>query len=78
VEKIVSKEDQHEVSLDGVDDSTPARIRLSPGAYVVTLSGENGTQNVDVQIEANKPTTKHVRMNDVNIDQLTQEVTRKP
>jgi serine/threonine protein kinase len=78
VEKIVSKEDQHEVPLEGIDDSTPTRIKLAPGAYAVTLSGENGTQTVDVQIQANKPTTRHVAMDNVNIDQLTQEVTRKP
>ncbi|HYK01164.1 MAG TPA: serine/threonine-protein kinase [Thermoanaerobaculia bacterium] len=75
IERIVSKGDQKEMTV--TDESTPARIKLPEGAYSVTLSGENGTQTIDVQIEAGKPTQKNVRMRDLNFDELTQEM-KKP
>jgi eukaryotic-like serine/threonine-protein kinase len=75
VERIVSKNDQKEVSIEE-DLSTPARIPLAPGDYTVTLSGESGTQTIDVQIEAGKHTQKNVRMRDLNFEELTQEVTK--
>ena len=74
IERIVSKGDQKEMTV--TDDSTPARIPLPPGDYSVTLSGESGSQTIDVQIEAGKPTQKNVRMRDLNFDELTQEVTK--
>ncbi|HYO79727.1 MAG TPA: protein kinase [Thermoanaerobaculia bacterium] len=76
VERIVSRGDQKEVPLEVDDRSTPARIQLAPGDYLVTLSGETGTQTIDVQIEAGKQTQKNVRMRDLNFDELTQEVTK--
>jgi eukaryotic-like serine/threonine-protein kinase len=75
IEKIVSKGDQKEVPLED-DLSTPARIALAPGDYLVTLSGEAGTQTIDVRIDAGKPTQRNVRMRDLNFDELTQEVTK--
>ena len=75
IERIVSKGDQKEVPLEE-DLSTPARIALAPGDYTVTLSGESGTQTIDVRIDAGKPTQRNVRMRDVNFDELTQEVTK--
>jgi serine/threonine-protein kinase len=75
VERIVSKNDQKEVPLDG-DRSTPQRFQLEPGMYAVTLSGESGRQTVDVEIEAGKQTQRNVRMKDLNFDELTQEVTK--
>jgi hypothetical protein len=74
IERIVSKGDQKEMNV--TDDSTPARIKLPEGAYSVTLSGENGTQTIDVQIEAGKPTQKNVRMRDLNFEELTREIQR--
>jgi hypothetical protein len=75
VERIVSKDDQKEFTV--TDPSTPTRIELPQGAYTVTLSGENGKQTIDVQIEAGKPTQKNVRMRDLNFEELTQEM-KKP
>ncbi|HEY0159697.1 MAG TPA: serine/threonine-protein kinase [Thermoanaerobaculia bacterium] len=76
IEKIVSKDDSKEVPLRQDDRSTPARISLAPGDYQVTLSGEAGTQTIDVRIDAGKPTQRNVRMRDLNFDELTQEVTK--
>ena len=75
IDRIVSKGDQKEVPLED-DLSTPARIPLDPGDYTVTLSGESGTQTIDVRIDAGKPTQRNVRMRDLNFDELTQEVTK--
>jgi hypothetical protein len=76
IERIVGKGDQREVPLAEENRSTPARIPLAPGDYTVTLSGESGTQTIDVRIDAGKPTQRNVRMRDVNFDELTQEVTK--
>jgi serine/threonine protein kinase len=76
IERIVGKGDQREVPLEEEDRSTPARINLAPGDYTVTLSGESGTQTIDVRINAGKPTQRNVRMRDLNFDELTQEVTK--
>jgi eukaryotic-like serine/threonine-protein kinase len=75
VERIVSKGDQKEFPV--TDRSTPARYELPAGDYSVTLSGDDGKQTIDVQIEAGKPTQKNVRMRDLNFDELTQEM-KKP
>jgi hypothetical protein len=77
IERIVSKNDRREVPLEQKDLTTPTRIELAPGDYVVTLSGEEGTQTVDVQIQAGKHTQKNVRMRDLNFEELTQEVTKQ-
>lgn len=76
IESIVNKSDQKEVPFGEELASTPSRIPLAPGEYAVTLSGESGTQTIDVQIEAGKPTQRNVRMRDLNFEELTREVTR--
>jgi serine/threonine protein kinase len=75
IERIVSKNDQRTVSLDS-DLSTPAAIPLPPGEYVVTLRDERSSKTIDVQIQAGRQTPHHVRMNDLNFDELTREVTK--
>jgi eukaryotic-like serine/threonine-protein kinase len=76
IEKIVSKSDQREVLGGG--RSTPERIELAPGDYIVTLSSESGTKTVDVRITAGQTTKQSVKMQDVDFDDLTNQVTRKP
>jgi serine/threonine protein kinase len=75
IERIVSKDDQKEMTFS--DRSTPVRYELPEGTYSVTLKGENGTETIDVKIEAGKSTQKNVRMPDFNFDELTQEI-KKP
>lgn len=77
IERIVSKGDQKEVPLQPDALATPTAIKLAAGDYLVTLSGEEGTQTIDVQIQAGKQTQKNVRMRDLNFDELTQEVTKQ-
>lgn len=74
IESIISKGDQKEVAL--TDDSTPAAIALAPGEYTVTLSGANGTQTFDVAIPAGERVKRNVKMEELNWDQLTKEVTK--
>src|SRR5205807_1153523 len=57
--------------------STPARIQLAPGKYLVTLSGPSGKATVDVQIDAGRSTAKRVDMGGVNFDELEKEVTKQ-
>jgi hypothetical protein len=76
LDRIVSKADQKEVTLPADTLSTPARIALEPGSYTVTLNGPGAPKTIEVQIEAGKPTARHVPMADVDFDTLTREVTR--
>ncbi|HUP59911.1 MAG TPA: serine/threonine-protein kinase [Thermoanaerobaculia bacterium] len=77
LEKIVNKNDQREVALKADDRSTPARIALEPGVYSVTLAGPTTTKTVDVQINAGKPTTKHIDLGGVDYDNLAAEVSKQ-
>jgi serine/threonine protein kinase len=78
IEKIVNANDKKEVPLTGEDRSTPTRIQLAPGKYLVTLSGPAGTQQTfDVQIDAGKPTSKKIQMGGVNLDELEKEVNKQ-
>jgi serine/threonine-protein kinase len=74
IEKIVNKSDQSVVSL--TDDSTPARIELPPGRYIVTLSNEKGTKTAEVTVRAGQQTRQVVPMGDLDYDDITREVTR--
>jgi serine/threonine-protein kinase len=76
LDRIVSKADQREVSLSDEARSTPARISLQPGEYTVTLSGPGDPKTIEVQIEAGKPTARHVPMGNVDFDALAREVTK--
>jgi eukaryotic-like serine/threonine-protein kinase len=65
--------------VDLTDDklSTPTRIDLEPGKYVVTVSGPNGTkQTVDVNVEAGKRTRKTFDLERVNFEDLEKEVAK--
>jgi serine/threonine protein kinase len=78
IEKIVNASDQKEVPLTGEDRSTPARIQLAPGKYMVTLSGPAGTQKTfDVTIDAGRQTLQKVDMGGVNLDELEKEVSKQ-
>ncbi len=74
VDKIVNARDQSKVDLPSDASSTPARIELAPGKYIVTLSGMNGTKTIDVDIKAGQPTTQRVDMGNVDIDNLIKEM----
>jgi serine/threonine protein kinase len=78
IQKIVSASDQKEVPVSGDDRSTPTRIQLAPGKYLVTLSGPAGTQQTfDVQIDAGRPTSKKIDLGGVNLDELEKEVDKQ-
>jgi serine/threonine-protein kinase len=77
VEKIVNTSDKKEVPIASENASTPTRIQLAPGKYLVTLSGPSGKATVDVQIDAGKWTAKKVNMGGVNFDELEKEVTKQ-
>ncbi|HET7436442.1 MAG TPA: serine/threonine-protein kinase [Thermoanaerobaculia bacterium] len=76
LEKIVSANDQHEIALTAEERSTPARIPLDPGKYIVTLSGPVGTKTIDVQIETGKRTPHNIDMGSVDYDALADEVSK--
>jgi serine/threonine-protein kinase len=74
LEKIVSADNQKAVDLTDEKRSTPTRIELAPGKYLVTVNGPNGAKTVDVSIEAGKPTRKAVETGRVNYDELEKEI----
>ena len=76
LEKIV---DDKGKSIDLTDDkrSTPTRIELQPGQYMVTVAGPNGkTQTMNVRVEAGKPVRKMFDLETVNFDELEKEVSK--
>jgi len=75
LDSIISKSDQKAVPLEDEVRSTPARIRLQPGEYSVTVNGPQGKKTIDVEIEAGKPTTRNVSMGGVDVDAITEELT---
>jgi hypothetical protein len=76
LDRIVRKSNQKEIAISDDLRSTPARIPLEPGSYLVTLSGPGGQQTIDVQIEAGKPTTQHLKLGSVDYEQLAEEVAK--
>ena len=78
LDRIVSKSDQKEIPLTADDRETPARIRLEPGQYSVTVNGPQGAQTIDVEIKAGQPTRRNVEMGTVDFNELENELTRKP
>lgn len=79
LDRIVSKSDQTEVPLTSDSRATPTGIALKPGAYDVTLSSPSGdTKTVEVRIEEGKAVSQHVPLSAVDVDALTQEITKKP
>ena len=78
LEKIVNTGSNQAIDLSEKQRSTPTRIELEPGKYLVTVNGPNGKQaTVDVNIEAGKPTRKTVPMGDVDYDQLEREMNQQ-
>jgi serine/threonine-protein kinase len=77
LDKIVNAENQKNVTLTDEDKSTPTRVELEPGKYLVTVSGPNGTKTIDVQIEAGKRVPQHLDMGNVNLEELEKEVNKQ-
>jgi serine/threonine-protein kinase len=77
VEKIVNEKNNKPVDLTDEKRSTPTRIELAPGKYLVTMSGPKGRTTFDVQIDAGKRIPKTVDMGNVNLDELEKEVTKQ-
>jgi hypothetical protein len=77
LDKIVRKDDNKNVDLSEEKRSTPTRIELAPGQYVVSVTGPKGTQTVDVKIDAGKPTAKNLELDTVNYDDLEKEVNKQ-
>jgi serine/threonine-protein kinase len=76
LEKII---DDKGKSIDLSEDkkSTPTRIDLDPGKYMVTVAGPNGTkQTVSVNIEAGKQSRQMINLEKVNFEDLEKEVAK--
>jgi hypothetical protein len=76
IEKIVNAADQQPVDITDDDRSTPTRLVLDPGKYMITVKGPAKSETFDVQIEAGKTERKTVSTGTVNYDELTQEMSR--
>jgi hypothetical protein len=76
IEKIVDEKGM-QVDLSEEDRSTPARINLAPGKYMVTMSGPSRTETFVVEVAAGRknPITKN--LGGVDINELEKEV-QKP
>ncbi|HKO01035.1 MAG TPA: hypothetical protein VJ032_05055, partial [Thermoanaerobaculia bacterium] len=77
LDKIVRKEDNRSVDLSEEKRSTPTRIELAPGQYLVSITGPKGTQTIDVKIDAGKPTAKNLELDTVNYDDLEKEMNKQ-
>ena len=77
IEKIVNEKNNTPVDLTDEKRSTPTRIELEPGKYLVTMSGPNGKTTFDVQIAAGQRVPKKVDLGGVNYDELEKEVTKQ-
>jgi serine/threonine-protein kinase len=68
---------QQPVDLSDDKRSTPTRIELAPGKYLVTMSGPAGkTATFDVQIDAGRTTPKKIELGVVDYDALEKEVSK--
>ena len=72
--QIVSEDTKKKVNFDEDSSSTPTRVELEPGKYLVTLKGPNGDQTFDVNVEAGKSTKVHKDLGSPNLDQLEKEM----
>ncbi len=77
VEKIINTKNNKPVDLTDEKRSTPTRIELAPGKYLVTMSGPTGQKTFDVQIDAGKRVPKTVDLGGVNYDELEKEVKKQ-
>ncbi|HEV2720861.1 MAG TPA: serine/threonine-protein kinase [Thermoanaerobaculia bacterium] len=77
IDKIVNDGNKQPVALSDDNRSTPARLDLAPGKYLVTMSGPSGkTTTFDVQVDAGRTTAKSVDLGGVNFDELEKEVSK--
>jgi len=77
IDKIVDDSNKQQVALKDDDHSTPARLDLAPGKYLVTMSGPAGkTTTFDVRVDAGRTTSKSVDLGGVNFDELEKEVSK--
>ncbi len=74
LDKIVNADNKQNVRLTEEDRSTPTRIELEPGNYLVTVSGPDRSETVTVQIEAGKRVRQRFNMGSVNLEELEKEV----
>ena len=77
LDQIINENNKKRVDLADEKRSTPTRIELDPGKYLVTLSGPSGKKTFDVQIDAGKRTPHWEDMGGVNFDDLQKEVTKQ-
>ena len=76
IDKIIDSKGSS-VPLAEDDKSTPARLDLKPGNYMVTLKSPDGSlKQVPIAIEAGKRTAQHVNMTNVNVDDLAKEMNK--
>jgi serine/threonine-protein kinase len=73
IERIVNEKNNKPVDLTDEKRSTPTRIELAPGKYLVTMSGPKGTTTFDVQIDAGKRLPKWIDMGKLDLDELERE-----
>jgi eukaryotic-like serine/threonine-protein kinase len=77
IDKIVDDRNKQPIVINDDDPSTPKRLDLAPGKYLVTMSGPAGkTTTFDVQVDAGRTTSKSVNLGDVNFDELEKEVSK--
>ena len=77
IDKIVDDRNKQQIALNEDDRSTPTRLDLAPGKYLVTMSGPAGkTTTFDVQVNAGKTTSKAINLGVVNFDELEKEVSK--
>jgi serine/threonine-protein kinase len=76
IEKIIDASNQQPVTLSDDKRSTPTRLSLDPGSYLITLKGPNKSETINVEIEAGKVERKTVAIGTVNYDELAREVSR--
>jgi serine/threonine-protein kinase len=74
LDKIINADTNKPVDLSDEKRSTPTRIELSPGKYVVTLNGPKDKTTFDVQIEAGKRVSVHKDTDNVDYGQLEKEI----
>jgi hypothetical protein len=77
IDKIVNEKNNAPVDLSDEKKSTPTRIDLAPGKYLVTLTGPNGKTTFGVQIDAGQKVPKAIDLGGVNLDELEKEVTKQ-
>jgi len=77
VAKIINEKDNTPVDLKDESRSTPTRIELAAGKYLVTMNGPNGSKTFDVQIDAGRQVRKPVDFGGINFDELEKEVTKQ-